>query len=80
MQETLDKYHQDIIVDAVSYYDLDNVQQDYDFILLAPQASHKYLEFKQKYGNKVMTIDASDFASGNVAHVINETISKEERV
>lgn len=75
MQKALDQDHQHIKVDAINYLMLDKVQAQYDYILLAPQISHLYHQLRQKYGNKVMMIDAIDFASGNVNKVINQVIS-----
>lgn len=75
MQEALAPLKENITIDAVSYLDLDQVQQDYDVILLAPQIAYKYPELKERYGSKLMKIDTLDFATGNVNHVLNEVLS-----
>lgn len=75
MQEALAPLKENITIDAVSYLDLDQVQQDYDIILLAPQIAYKYPELKERYGSKLMKIDTLDFATGNVNHVLNEVLS-----
>lgn len=74
MQEALDKYNHQIVVDAINYLKLDSIQDQYDYILLAPQISHLYHRLKEKYGEKVMMIDTIDFASGNVNRVLNQII------
>lgn len=75
MQEALQKVCKGICIDAVSYLELDKIESEYDYILLAPQISYKFQELKKKYGSKVMVIDAMDFASNNVNHVINQIMS-----
>lgn len=74
MQEALDKNHNQIEVDAINYLELDSIQEQYDYILLAPQISYRYQELRQKYGEKVLMIDTIDFASGNVNKVLNQII------
>lgn len=74
MQEKMNKVHQNIKIDAVSFTKVDEVENQYDYILLAPQISYKYDEFKEKYGDKVMMMDTIDFASLNVDSVLNQII------
>ena len=61
-------------IDAVSYTQIDKVWEEYDYILLAPQIAYKLPEYQSKYGKKVMTIDAMDFARGNVNGVVNRLV------
>ncbi len=77
LENAINKCNHNVIVDAVSYTDLDNVQSHYDFIFLAPQISYQYAQMREKYGNKVFMIDSYDFATGNVEHVIQELIEEE---
>lgn len=77
LENAINKCNHNVIVDAVSYTDLDNVQSRYDFIFLAPQISYQYAQMREKYGNKVFMIDSYDFATGNVEHVIQELIEEE---
>ena len=72
--EKMNKVHQNIKIDAVSFTKVDEVENQYDYILLAPQISYKYDEFKEKYGDKVMMMDTIDFASLNVDSVLNQII------
>lgn len=74
MQEALDKGNFNVKVDAISYLELDKVQEKYDYILLAPQIAYKFNDYKNKYGVKVMLINTMDFASGNVNGVINNLL------
>ena len=75
MQEALAPLKENITIDAVSYLNLDQVQQDYDVILLAPQIDYKYPELKERYGSKLMKIDTLDFATRNDNHVHNVVFS-----
>lgn len=74
MQEALDRALSQIRVSAVSYTQVEEVQEAYDYILLAPQIGYLLPEFQKKYGNKVMAIDMVDFASHNVGQVLNAII------
>ena len=47
------------------------MQSQYDYILLAPQIAYKLPEYRQKYGDRVMTVDSRDFASYDVKRVLN---------
>ncbi|MCI8297752.1 MAG: hypothetical protein HFG22_18135 [Lachnospiraceae bacterium] len=71
MQQALDGAGSQIQVAAVSYTEVEKVQEAYDHILLAPQIGYMLPKFQQKYGDKVLAIDMVDFASRNVEHVIN---------
>ncbi len=64
-----DAFH-DIQVDAIPVFELDQIKDDYDMILLALQIAYMYPQLKKKYGKKVMQIEAMDFATGNVYHII----------
>lgn len=44
-----------------------------DLVLITPQISYKEKELKEKYGNKIQSMDRVDFATFNVDHVL-ETI------
>ena len=72
----LDEYfhqaHLNVKVDAVGYHELDSVQNQYDFIFVAPQISYQYTSLQEKYGSKVFLIDSYDFATGNIQSVLNE--------
>ena len=72
MQNSLNTAGLVMTVDAVSYTEIDKVQEAYDYILLAPQIAYKLSEYQAKYGSKVMSIDAMDFASSNVNRVVNK--------
>ena len=72
MQNSLNTAGLVMTVDAVSYTEIDKVQEAYDYILLAPQVAYKLSEYQAKYGSKVMSIDAMDFASSNVNRVVNK--------
>ncbi len=74
MQEALDQADSQIKVSAVSYRDVEKIQEAYDYILLAPQIGYLLPEFQKRYGNKVMAIDMVDFASHNVGQVLNVII------
>ncbi|MCD7808729.1 MAG: hypothetical protein LUH02_05245 [Erysipelotrichaceae bacterium] len=76
MNDALKESKHNIHVDAISYMNLDSVIHQYDIVLLAPQIAYKYSELKEKYGNKVMVIDDTDFATYNVKHVLNEVFKK----
>ncbi len=71
MKNTLDKAGIPIIVDAVRFAEIDKVQAQYDYILLAPQIAYKLPEYREKYGDRVMKIDSRDFASYDVVKVMN---------
>lgn len=75
MKNALDRAGIPIIVDAVSFTEIDKVQAGYDYILLAPQIGHKQPEYREKYGNRVMKVDSRDFASYDVIRVMNRLIS-----
>lgn len=78
LENSLNQTEKHVIVDAVSYTELDQVQSDYDFIFLAPQISYKYPQMKAKYGNKVLMIDSMDFATGNIENVLKIVMKKIE--
>ena len=73
MQEVFENQKKNIQVDAYSVLELENIEKDYDVILLAPQVSYMYPFLKKKFGKKIMQIEAMDFATGNVNHTL-ETI------
>lgn len=78
LENSLNQSHHHVIVDAISYMELDNIQNEYDLIFLAPQISYKYVELREKYGKKVFMIDSYDFATGNVEHVLDKLIKERE--
>ncbi len=61
---------QNIIVDAYPIMNVEEVANDYDIILLAPQVAYMYPNLKRKFGKKVMEVEALDFATGNVNHTL----------
>lgn len=63
-----------IQVDAVGYSDIDQVADDYDLILLAPQIAYMLPQFQKTYGHKVMTIEAMDFATQNFEGIIQKAL------
>ena len=65
LEENLKKLGVNLVVGAIDYTSLDEVQQNYDLILLSPQVSYKLMEYKEKYGNKVIKIHARDYATLN---------------
>lgn len=78
LENYLNQGKNNVTVDAISYMELDNIQSDYDFILLAPQISYKYPQLREKYGKKVFMIDSYDFATGNIKHVLDSLVKKKE--
>ena len=74
MKNALDKVGVEATIDAVSFTEIDKVQSEYDYILLAPQIAYKLPEYRKKYGNRVMKVDSRDFASYDVNRVINRVI------
>lgn len=74
MKNALDKVGVEATIDAVSFTEIDKVQSEYDYILLAPQIAYKLPEYRKKYGNRVMKVDSRDFASCDVNRVINRVI------
>ena len=75
MQQVFCDHEQNVQVDAMSIYNIDDVKEDYDVILIAPQISYLYPQLKEKYGQKVMMIEAIDFATGNVQNTIHKIIA-----
>lgn len=72
MQEALNQVQAEVKVDAVSSMELSLVQEQYDYILLAPQVAYRLEEFRRKYGEgRVLAIDTMDFSSRNVKGVMN---------
>lgn len=66
--EKMNKYselnHLKYCFDATSAHDLDNVYNDYEMILVAPQLRYKVFEFTKKYQPiKVLSIDPVTFAT-----------------
>ncbi len=74
MKNALEKAGIDITIDAVSYTEIDKMQSQYDYILLAPQIAYKLPEYRQRYGDRVMTVDSRDFASYDVNRVLNRLV------
>lgn len=74
IQEIMNQKNLGIQVDAVGYTDIDFVADEYDLILLAPQISYMLPEYKKKYGNKVMSIEAMDFATYRFDNIIEKAI------
>lgn len=71
MKNALDKAGMKVTIDAVSYTEIDRVEKQYDYILLAPQIAYKLPEFQEKYGKRVMTVDSREFATYDANRVIN---------
>lgn len=55
---------------------LDDVIQDYDIVLIAPQIGYMEKELKEKYGEKIQKIDRVDFATFNFEHVLEKLINQ----
>lgn len=72
IQEMMNHRDLGIQVDAVGYSDIDNVANEYDIILLAPQIAYMLPEYREKYGNKVMTIETVDFATSDFERIIQK--------
>lgn len=77
MQQALNQAGTEIRADAVSFTDVDRVQEQYDYILLAPQIRYMLPKFRERYGDKVLGIDLADFASRNVNRVLNLIVKRE---
>lgn len=71
MKNALDKAGVHITIDAVSCGEIDRVQEQYDYILLAPQIAYRLKEYQSKYGNRVMTVDSREFATYDTNRVVN---------
>lgn len=76
MQQMLNQAGSGIQADAADFTKVDQIQDQYDYILLAPQISYLLPEFQKKYGDRVLAIDMVDFASRNVNHVLNLIVQK----
>lgn len=74
IQEIMNQKNLGIQVDAVGYTDIDSVADQYDLILLAPQIAYMLPEYKKKYGNKVMNIEAIDFATSHFEGIIEKAL------
>ncbi|MEG0547747.1 MAG: hypothetical protein RR428_01700 [Coprobacillus sp.] len=74
IQEIMNQKKLGIQVDAVAYTDIDNVADQYDIILLAPQISYMLPRYKEKYGCKVMGIESVDFATSNFEGIIQKVL------
>ncbi|MEG0593330.1 MAG: hypothetical protein RR512_08435 [Coprobacillus sp.] len=72
IQEIMNQKNLGIQVDAVAYTDIDNVANEYDIILLAPQISYMLPTYKEKYGCKVMGIELIDFATSNFEGIVDK--------
>ncbi len=77
MKKVLNNAGIDVTIDAVSYREIDRIQSEYDYILLAPQIAYMLKEYQKKYGNKVMAVESKDFASYNVKRVINQIVRRD---
>ena len=77
MKKVLNNAGIDVTIDAVSYREIDRIQSEYDYILLAPQIAYMLKEYQKKYGNKVMAVESKDFASYNVKRVINHIVHRD---
>ena len=75
IQEMMNHRDLGIQVDAVGYSDIDNVANEYDIILLAPQIAYMLPEYREKYGNKVMTIETVDFATSDFEGIIQKALN-----
>lgn len=79
MQEKALQIDDRIRVEAADYMRVDSIQENFDYILLAPQISHKLAEFQKKYGeNRVMGMDIIDFASRNVDSVLEKVLKRHQ--
>lgn len=58
--------------DAVSVMELENVQGQYDLVLLSPQIGYRYQDLTEKYGSKIRQINTLDFATFNVGHILEQ--------
>lgn len=72
IQEIINQKNLGIQVDAVAYTDIDNVADQYDIILLAPQIAYMLPRYKEKYGCKVMAIESVDFATSNFEGIMEK--------
>ncbi|MGN0268319.1 MAG: PTS sugar transporter subunit IIB [Lachnospiraceae bacterium] len=80
MQEKAAKISDRIRVEAADYMRLDEIHAKYDYILLAPQISHKLKDFQEKYGeNRVMEMGIMEYASRDVEHVLENILSIHEK-
>lgn len=75
MQEAFENQKIQVQIDAYPVFEIDYVEQDYDVILLAPQVAYMYPTLKQKYGKKIMLIEAMDFATGNVSQTLKRVFA-----
>lgn len=75
MKKALDRAGAGVTIDAVSCGEIDRVQGQYDFILLAPQIAYMLKECQGKYGDKVMTVDTREFATYDTNRVVNRIVS-----
>lgn len=74
MKNALGKAGIEVIIDAAGFTEIDRLQEQYDYILLAPQIGYKLPEYRKKYGDKVLTIDSRDFATYDTNRVLNQII------
>ena len=80
MQEEAAKISGRIRVEAAEYVRLDEIHAKYDYILLAPQISHKLKDFQEKYGeNRVMEMGIMEYASRDVGRVLDNILSIHEK-
>ncbi len=55
---------------------IEDVIQDYDVVLLAPQIAYRAKDLKEKYGDKIQIIDRVDFATFNFDHILDQLLAK----
>lgn len=60
----------EVTTDAVAVSTLDEVIDNYDYVLLAPQISHEFTSLQKKYGSKVQMINGKDFATYDIKNII----------
>lgn len=76
MQQASDQAKLGVSVRAAGLDKLDQMQEQYDQILLAPQIGHRLSSFRVRYGDKVQAISMEDFASRNVEHVLFRAVQR----
>lgn len=76
MQQAADRAGLRAEVRAVGLEALDQLEEQYDQILLAPQVGYMLTSCRERYGDKVHAIDIADFASRNVEHVLWQAVQR----
>ena len=76
MQQAADRAGLRAEVRAVGLEALDQLEEQYDQILLAPQVGYMLTSCRERYGDKVQAIDIADFASRNMEHVLRQAVQR----